>query len=334
MKKTVTYVVAALFACLISGGAAAKTLKFATLAPAGTTWMNEMKAGADKVKERTGGRVKLKFYPGGVMGNDQSVHRKIKIGQLHGGAFTQGGLASVDSSVVAIGLPMMFKNLDEVDYVRQRIEPELKASMEQGGYVLLGVSEGGFARILSKQPMIDVKALRDSKVWVPEGDQVSLTAYRALGVTPISLPISDVFTGLQTGLIETVAANPTAAIAFQWHSSTEYMTDVPITFLTGLLAVSKKVFDKLSAEDQAVLREEMGTVFKRLDALNRSDNEAARAALQQQGIKFVTPSPEEVARWREIGSQSVDDMVANGVISGDVVERVRTLLQEYRAQQQ
>ena len=333
MKKVFKIISVTLIALLCSAGVAAKTLKFATIAPAGTTWMNEIEAGADRVKQRTDGRVELKFYPGGVMGNDQSVHRKIKIGQLHGGAFTQSGLAQVNSSIQAMGLPMMFRSLDEVDYVRERMDPVLKREMESSGFVLLGISDGGFARILSKQPMQDLAALRTSKVWVPEGDQVALTAFRGLGITPISLPIADVFTGLQTGLIETVPVNPTSAIAFQWHSSTAYMTDVPITFLVGLLVVTKKEFDKLKAEDQAVLREEMGAVFVRLDKLNRDDNEAARAALQQQGIKFVEPSSAEIDRWREISSKAIDDMVKAGVISADVVAQVRGYLQQYRSQQ-
>ena len=333
MKKAVTIISVAILSMLFSLGVAAKTLKFATLAPAGTTWMKEMKAGAERVKKRTDGRVKLKFYPGGVMGNDQSVHRKIKIGQLHGGAFTQGGLAQVNSSIQALGLPMLFRSLEEVDYVRQRIDPILKQNMEESGFVLLGISEGGFARILSKQPMQDLESLRSSKVWVPEGDEVGLTVFKALGITPISLPISDVFTGLQTGLIETVPVNPTSAIAFQWHSSTAYMTDVPITFLIGLLAVTKSEFDKLSAADQVVLREEMGAVFVRLDELNRIDNEAAKAALQQQGITFVMPRPGEIERWREISHRSVDDMVKEGVISQAIVEQVRGHLQTFRNQQ-
>ena len=333
MNKAVKITSVAILSMLFSVGVAAKTLKFATLAPAGTTWMKEMKAGADKVKKRTDGRVKLKFYPGGVMGNDQSVHRKIKIGQLQGGAFTQVGLAQVNSSVQVMGLPMLFRSLEEVDYVRERMDPIIKQKMEGSGFVLLGISEGGFARILSKQPMQDLEALRSSKVWVPEGDRVGLAVFEGLGISPISLPISDVFTGLQTGLIETVPVNPTSAIAFQWHTSTAYMTDIPITFLTGLLAVTKPEFDKLSAEDQAVLREEMGAVFKRLDELNRIDNQAAKEALQQQGIAFVMPNPGEAERWRKISDQSIDDMVAEGVISAEIVEQVRGYLQTFRNQQ-
>jgi len=199
--------------------------------------------------------------------------------------------------------------------------------------VLLGISDGGFARILSKQPMQDLESLRSSKIWLPEGDDVGLTVFRALGITPISLPIADVFTGLQTGLIETIPVNPTSAIAFQWHSNMGYMTDVPINFLIGLLAVRKSVFDKLSAEDQAVMREEMDVVFKRLDKINRIDDEAAKAALQQQGITLVMPHPGEIERWRKIANQSIDDMVESGVMPASIVEQVRGHLQSFRDKQ-
>jgi TRAP-type C4-dicarboxylate transport system substrate-binding protein len=333
MNKVLKIIGIALASIVLVAGAEAKTLKFATLAPAGTTWMKEMKAGAEQVKQRTGGRVKMKFYPGGVMGNDQSVHRKIKIGQLHGGAFTQAGLAQVYPGIQVLGLPMLFRSLQEVDYVRQHIDVVLKREMEAAGFVLLGISEGGFARILSKQTMQDLESLRSSKVWVPEGDKVAITVFRGLGITPISLPLADVFTGLQTGLIETISANPTGAIAFQWHSSTAYMTDTPITFLIGVLAIRKSVFDKLSDEDQAVLRAEMGAVFKRLDELSRADNEAAKAALQQQGINFVMPKPGEIERWREIADRSIDKMVESGVMPADIVEQVRGYLQSFRDKQ-
>jgi len=323
----------ALLLIFFSASADANRLKIATLAPAGTTWMEELKAGANLIAERTGGRVILKFYPGGVMGNDQSVHRKIKIGQLHGGAFTPGGLAQVDSSIQSLGLPMMFKSFDEVDYVRAKIDPVIKQQMEAKGFVLLGISEGGFVRILSKKPMQSLESIRNSKVWVPAGDRIGQIAMSALGITPISLPISDVFTGLQTGLIETVTVNPTAAIAFQWHTSTSFMTDVPISYLIGVMAIQKKAFDKLSPDDQQIVREEIGKVFKRLDTINRSDNQAAKAALQNQGITFVTPDPGEIERWKSISDQSIEEMVETGVISSEIVDQVRGHLQSFHNNQ-
>ncbi len=329
MHTLVKIVSLAIISIAFSASAEAKTLKIATLAPDGTTWMKEMKAGAKLIKQRTEGRVKLKFYPGGVMGNDKSVHRKIKIGQLHGGAFTPGGLAQVNSSVQTLGLPMMFKSLDEIDYVRERMDPVIKQEMESSGFVLLGISEGGFVRILSKQPMQNLESLRRSKVWIPEGDRIGQIVFRALGIAPISLPISDVFTGLQTGLIETVAVNPTAAIAFQWHASTSFMTEIPISYLIGVIAVQKKAFEILSVNDQGIVREEIGKVFSHLDKLNRSDNQAAKAALKQQGITFVTPNPGEAERWKSISDQAIEEMVESGVISKEIVGQVRGHLQSF-----
>ena len=317
----------------LSTGAAAKTLKIATIAPAGTTWMNEMQAGADEIERRSGGRVKLKFYPGGVMGNDQSVHRKIRIGQLHGGAFTPGGLAQVHSTVQSLGLPLLFNSFAEVDFVRERMDPLIKQAMESSGFVVLGISEGGFARILSKQPMRDLETIRQSKVWIPEGDRLTQVLFEALGINPVSLPISDVYTGLQTGLIETVTVNPTGAIAFQWHTSTGYMTEVPLSYLIGVLAVEKKTFDRLAAEDQAIVREVMGKVFRRMDRLNREDNEAAREALRNQGIVFVEPDAAELQRWRSISAESIEKMIDGGLISREIVNRVNEFLQRFRNNQ-
>ena len=333
MKKPIKILSLAIVSLAFSASVGAATLKIATLAPAGTTWMNEMQAGASQIKQRTEGRVKLKFYPGGVMGNDQSVHRKIKIGQLQGGAFTPGGLAQVNTTIQALGLPMMFDTYAEVDYVRAKMTPIIKPAMEASGFVILGISDGGFVRILAQQPMRNLEAIRASKVWIPEGDRVGQIVFKALGITPVALPISDVFTGLQTGLIETVAVNPTSAIAFQWHTSTSYMTETPISFIIGVLAVQKKAFDKLSAADQAVVREEIDKVFSRLDVLNRSDNLAAKAALKQQGITFVTPDPGEVERWKSISDGAIDEMVASGIISAEVVSQVREYLQNFRSSQ-
>jgi TRAP-type C4-dicarboxylate transport system substrate-binding protein len=316
-----------------STGLRASTLKIATLAPAGTSWMQSMQAGADRIRERTAGRVELKFYPGGVMGNDQSVHRKIRIGQLHGGAFTPSGLAHANSSIQVLSLPMLFKNLEEVDYVRERMDSIIERQMKGSGFVILGITEGGFARILSRQPMQDLESLRAGKVWVPEGDRISQVVFKALGITPISLPIADVFTGLQTGLIDTVAVNPTSAIAFQWHTSTAYMTDLPITYLIGVLAVSERSFDQLSAEDRAVLVDEMGQAFAGMEISNRADDQAAMDALGAQGITFLAPAEGEAERWRNIAGEAIDEMVSIGLVEAGIVDQVRGHLQVFRNRQ-
>ena len=171
-------------------------IKIATVAPDGSRWMQQMRAGAEEVNARTSGRVTLKFYPGGVMGNDAQVLRKIRIGQLQGGAFTAGGLAERYSGLNLYGVPLLFSSLDEIDAVRAQLDPELAAGLDRAGFVTFGFIEGGFANLLSNEPIRTVDDMRRKKVWVPEGDAISFLAMETMGLSPSVLPVTDVLTGL------------------------------------------------------------------------------------------------------------------------------------------
>ncbi len=326
MKKIIPLIVLLFGVSITAPDGYAARLKIATLAPAGTTWMKEMKKGAKVIKQRTSGRVKFKFYPGGVMGNDQSVHRKIRINQLQGGAFSSSGLTAIDPSIQVLSLPMLFNNFDEVDKVRKVIDDRIKQHVEEKGFVILGISEGGFARIMSSKPVHNLQQIRDSKVWIPEGDTLVEETYRMLGISPIPLPLSDVFTGLQTGLIETIASTSTGAIAFQWHSKLKYMVDTPVMYIIGVLAVSKKAFDKIKPQDQQIVREEMDKVFKVLGKINRKDNLGATAALEKQGMHVITPPAAETQKWRELSQQAIRNMVEKGLIDKALLDEVMSLL--------
>ena len=330
MKKLLS-----LFLILLSLGVTpasqAVTLKIATLAPAGTTWMKQMKMGAEAIKKNTHNRVKIKFYPGGVMGNDQSVHRKIRINQLQGGAFSSSGLSPIDSNIQALSLPMMFNSFEEVDYVRAKIDAWVKQHLKANGFIILGISEGGFARIMSTKPINTLQEIRDSKVWIPEGDELVQETFKTMGITPIPLPLSDVFTGLQTGLIETITTTSTGAIAFQWHTKVRYLVDVPVLYVIGILAVDQKAFEKIEPADQQIVIDEMNKVFSAMDKINREDNINATAALKTQGLEVVQPSAEEVRQWKDFSQQSIQNMIDSGMIEKGIVDEMERLLAEYRA---
>ena len=196
----------------------AVTFKIATIAPEGSFWITEMRNASETIKQRTEGRVDFKFYPGGVMGNEKSVLRKIRIGQLHGGMFTGGGLEDVSPYLRLYSLPLVFNTLAEVDYVRARFDPELERRLEKDGFVSFGFAEGGFGMMMGNNPIHGVDSLRGKKVWVPEGDRVYYTSMEALGLSPVPLPITDVLTGLQTGLVDIVGTSPIGALVFQWQT--------------------------------------------------------------------------------------------------------------------
>ncbi|HWP94401.1 MAG TPA: TRAP transporter substrate-binding protein DctP [Gammaproteobacteria bacterium] len=307
------------------------TFKIATLAPDGSAWMEQMRAGAREIEMRSAGRVKFKFYPGGVMGNDQSVMRKIRIGQLHGAAFTGGGISDVYPDAQIYGLPFLFRDTGEVDYVREHLDGTFERGLEEAGFVSFGIADGGFAHVMSSVPVRSLDDLKGQKAWVPEGDRVSYAVMEAINVSPVTLPLTDVLTGLQTGLITVVASSPLGAIAFQWHTRIRYVTDVPLAYLYGIFAIDRRSFLRLSAADQAVMREVMAGVFRRLNAINRADNQRAREALVKQGVVFVTPPEGELIRWRAVADRVVADLAARRAYTPELLARVQTLLSEYRA---
>ena len=309
--------------------AQALTLKIATISPDGTTWMKEMRKGAALIKSRTEGRVKLRFYPGGVMGSDKNVLRKIRIGQLHGGAMTGGGLEQIYFDSQIYSLPFAFRSFAEVDYVRSRMDDMILHGLYERGYVGFGLAEGGFAYLMSNAPIRRNADLQGHKVWVPEGDTMSQLVFKAAGISPVPLPLPDVLTGLQTGLIDTVATSPIGAIALQWHTRVKYVTDTPLMYLYGVLIIKRKTFERLRPEDQAVVKAVLEDVFRRLNRLNREENRQARQALMDQGIEFVRPPAEEQARWYQLVARAVID---KHLFSQQILDTFQAHLDAFRAQ--
>jgi TRAP-type C4-dicarboxylate transport system substrate-binding protein len=310
---------------------AATTLKIATIAPDGTSWMKQMRAAAKQIQEGTEGRVKLRFYPGGVMGNDNSMLRKIRVGQLQGGAITGGGLSAVYPDAQVYTLPFQFRNLQEVDAVRQVMDPLILEGLHQAGYVSFGLSEGGFAYLLSNIPVRTTDDMRSLKIWIPEGDQVNARMFKALSISPIPLPLTDVMTGLQTSLIDTIASSPIGAIALQWHTRVKYLTQVPLAYLYATLVIQEKALARLDAQDRKLVETTLQATFTQLDQQNRQDNLQALEALRQQGIEFIQPSLEQRRDWETHANATLQKLATEGLFSPQMLSRMQNLIQAQRA---
>ena len=309
----------------------ALTLKIATLTPDGSEWMKVIRAGAKEINTKTDGRVRFKFYPGGIMGNDKAVMRKIRIGQLQGGVVTAGTLSRAFRDVQAYNLPIIFDSLEEVDYVRSHLDPVLVEGMREGGFVTFGLAEGGFAYLMSKKPITSTEELRQQKIWVPTDDPISLETAAVFGLKPIPLGVPEVRTALQTGLIDTVTTSPIGAIALQWHTQVNYIADTPLIYLYAVFAIERRAFERISAEDQAVIMQVMQKVWDQIDQQNRLDNISALKALQNQGIRLVKPEPAVQQKWKQIAAEVRQRMIESGQVSRGMMTRLQNHLRDFRA---
>jgi TRAP-type C4-dicarboxylate transport system substrate-binding protein len=316
---------------LVTVVAEATQFKIATIAPEGSQWMLDLQAGAKEIKEQTEGRATFKFYGGGVMGSDKKVLRKIRIGQLHGGVFTANGVSERYSDIVIYGLPMLFQSQEEVDYVRERMDAQLLQGLDDAGLVSFGFAGGGFAKLMGNEPITRLEDLRGRKVWAPEGDRLSYEAMEAIELAPVILPITDVLTGLQTGLLEYVVTPPVGAIVLQWYTKVKYVTEYPFAYTLGTMAIEKRAFTRLSEADQAVVAEVFSRIYAVFEKQNRIDNRLAEDALKSNGLKFVELDAALIPGWRSTVAAANRKMALAGEFSLDMFDQVLAYLEEFRS---
>jgi len=327
MKRLFALALALLFAIPAS---AQQVIKIGTIAPDGSSWMREFRAAAAEVQTGTQGRVQVKFYPGGVMGSDTVVLRKIRLGQLQGGALTASELDGVCKDAPVYSVPFQFNNQAEVDAVRKVVDPMLVSCFRQGGMRMLGLAGGGFAYLMSTHELRSRDDLKSSKVWVPANDRIGEMTFKNGGITPIPLPLSDVFTSLQTGLVDTVGNTFSGAVILQWHGKIKYIIDLPLTYIPAYVLIDEKVMAKVSPADQAVLVKAFNGAMTRIDTANRRDNVQALAAMQKGGTKLLTSPPAEAARWREIGVSTARQLQQQNAFSPAVVAAIQRVLATQR----
>lgn len=310
--------------------AAPVELKIATIAPEGTGWVDALRESAREVEQRTEGRVRLRLYPGGAMGGDQTMLRKIRVGQLHGAAITSGALAVIAPDLEVYGLPLLFHSEAEVEAVRDRFDPRLMAKIEAGGFVTFGFTGNGFAYLMSTRPVRSFDDLRGLKAWQPEGDAVGRITLEAVGLVPVPLGVADVLTGLQTGLIDTVAGPPVAAIALQWFTKARNLVELPLLYTFGGLVVAERAFGRVEPADQAVVREILTRTIRTIDERSWADHRGALQALGAQGIEIIAPSPETEARWEEVAAGVRSELLDRLDIDPGLYGEVSAYLEELR----
>lgn len=298
-----------------------KTLSIATLAPPGSTWMKVFEAWNREVRRRSNKTLELRFYPGGVQGDESEVIRKIRNGRLDGAAVTAVGLAQIYRPALVFQMPGILKNYQQLDAARAAITPEMNPKFAEAGFQLLGWADVGTSYVFSTEPVVKPADLGARKPWVWRDDLVLPAFFKIVKSNPVPLQLPEVLGALQTNRIDTVITTPVAAVALQWNTRVSKMLDFPLTVVIGGTVLGQKQWDSLTPEQKTIMTE-TSAQFHALARKNlRADEEKALAAIKERNIQVLKPSDADKAEWVKAGAQ-VRQALVGQIADQALVDRV------------
>ena len=305
-------------------------VRLATLAPKGSSYHQILLAMGEKWRQAPGGGASLTIFADGSMGGEADMVRRMRVGQIQAGMLTVVGLSEIDPSVSALqNMPMMFRSLDEVDYIRQKLAPSIEKKFLEKGFVVLCWGDSGWVRFFSKEPVIFPADLKRMKLFTWAGDAKQLDIMKAGGYQPIPLETNDILPGLQTGLINAVPSTPFYALAGQFYSPASHMLELNWAPLVGGVVVTRKAWDSLSAEARDAMMKAATEAGEQIKAKSRGESNQAVETMRNRGLTVHAATPEVEAAWRK-AAEEVYPKIRGAIVPAEMFDEVIRLLQEFR----
>jgi TRAP-type transport system periplasmic protein len=341
MGKCTVFKSMALFATLVGlslfAGAIAlqaqqqTTLRLATLAPRGTSYVESLTAMGEKWRQAPGGGIKLIIYPDGTMGTEADMVRRMRIGQIQAALLTADGLSEIDPSVSVLQkMPMVYRSLDEAEYIRVQMQPEIEKRLAAKGFVALNWGDAGWVRFFSTNPASTPDEYKKLKIFVTADDNDEIEIMKAAGYKPVALEWSDALVSLQTGLINAVPVTPFLALAGQYNTVTHHMLEINWAPLIGGMVITKQAWDSLPEPTRNAMRDAAVEAGKQIQARSRQESDEAVAAMQKRGLQVHALTPEAEAEWVKL-AETVYPQIRGKMVPEDIFDEVQRLLAQYRA---
>ena len=272
-------------------------VKMGTLAPEGTDWHGMLIEMGQQWKSATKGKVQLRIYPGGVLGDERDMVRKMRIGQIQAAGMTAEGLSEIVSDFSCYFVPLVYQDSEDVNKVTEALLPELEQKLEDNGFKLLYLSELTYAYWFSTSPIKVPSDLKNKKFFTWAGDFKWEQVYKKAGYNPVPLATTDILSALQTGLISTIPQPPIYALAQQSFGIADHMLDLKWGVLMAGIVVDMKTWKRIPDK----YHEDLLSIAKAIQAKYADSNSDADVkaldAMKQYGLKVHSPSEDERALW-------------------------------------
>jgi len=305
-------------------------IRMATLAPKGSSFHQSLQLMGEKWRQAPDGGATLTIYTDGTMGNESDVIRRMRIGQLQAAMLTVAGLSQIDESLHALEyMPMMFRSLEEMEYVLTRLRPTLEEKMVEKGFVTLFWGDAGWIKWFTSEPIRYPEDLKTMKTFVWAGDARQSDMMKAAGYHPVPLEAGDILTGLQTGMIDVVSTTPTYALAGQFYRQARYMLEVNWAPLLGATVVTKKAWDSLSAADREFILETAAEAGRAIRTQSRWESRQSVEAMEKRGLVVQEVSPEIQTRW-EAAARMFYPEIRGSMVPEEIFDEMQLFITEYR----
>jgi TRAP-type C4-dicarboxylate transport system substrate-binding protein len=266
-------------------------LRFATVAPDGTEWARLSRSFAREIEEQTNGDVQIKWYFGGIAGNEAEMIARMRRGQLDGVASAGMLCQRLAPTMRAVHVVGLFQSRDEALYVLGRLKPRIDREFAAAGLTNLGEAGFGTDILFSRTPLRSLEELRQQRLWIWDLDEIYKLEMPALAIKATPLPLEGALAAFEAAQLDGFIGIPSAALVFQWSTRARYYSDLRVGYVMGCLVVSNSAFDPLPFEAQQAVHAASGRLMRQMEDIGeRQDDALLNSLFEKQGMHRVEVS--------------------------------------------
>ena len=305
-------------------------IKMAPLAPEGTEWHGLLMKMGQEWKKATDGKINLRVYPGGVVGDERDMIRKMRIGQIQGAAITSEGLTEVNPQYSVFFIPMLYQQFSDLDLLYEKLGDDLVSNAEKNGFKVILMVDVGWVYWFTSDSVRTPDDLREHSIFTWAGDYRTAALWEKSGFQVVPLAMTDMLSGLQTGMVIAMAFNPMYVLAQQSFGITKYMLDMKWGMLSAAVILDLRTWNRIDLVHQDKMIEIANRISTDFQRKNRLESDEAIAVMKEYGLVVTTPTEAEFEEWKSL-VEEMYPLIRGQIVEENIFDRVMEFKHELEA---